>query len=259
VQQRREGDGDYRFQRKSANPIDTLPGDGYGAPTRKVGLIHSAFRPSDDACVFPFHVPSNHFAVVSLRQLAAMAEPAGLGARFAQSCTRMAGEVAGALEAHGTMRLPDGSTVWAYEVDGYGNALFLDDANIPGLASLPCIGACAPTDPRYLATRRAVFSEANPYFFTGRAASGVGGPHIGRDMVWPMSLMVQAMSAQDPLEIEQTLGVLARTTAGTGFMHESFHKDDPGRFTRAWFAWANSLYGEAVLDAMDRAPARMLR
>ena len=48
--------------------------------------------------------------------------------------------------------------------------------------------------------------------------------------------------------------MLRDTTAGTGFMHESFHKDDATQFTRPWFAWANTLFGELILQVLDMQP-----
>ncbi len=253
-QQRKEGDGPYHFQRSASNPVDTLPLNGYGAPTKKIGLIHSGFRPSDDACVYPFLVPSNHFAVSILRQLAQAAEPLGLDADFAGDCRALADEVTAALMVWGRTHLPSGEVVWAYEVDGYGNALFMDDANTPGLLSLPYLGAGGRNDPIYAATRKAVWNEANPYFFSGKAAKGIGGPHIGRNMVWPMSLMMYALTSTRDDEIGYTLATLKATHAGTGFMHEAFHVDDPTNFTRPWFAWANTLFGEMVLDIYRRKP-----
>jgi meiotically up-regulated gene 157 (Mug157) protein len=118
--------------------------------------------------------------------------------------------------------------------------------------SLPYLGACRPDDPLYQATRRAVLSDKNPYFFKGKAAEGLGGPHIGRDMVWPMSLMMRALTSHDGAEMKTCLDTLIDTTAGTGFMHEAFNKDDPARFTRPWFAWANTLFGETVLSVRAR-------
>ncbi len=253
-QQRKTGDGAYHFQRSAENPVDTLPLNGYGAPTKKIGLIHSGFRPSDDSCIFPFLIPSNHFAVTSLRQLARMAVATGLGTGFALDCQALADEIATALGKYGKTSLPTGETVSAYEVDGYGNALFMDDANTPGLLSLPYLGACALDDPLYLATRRAVWSDANPYFFAGKAAEGIGGPHIGRDMIWPMSLMMRALTSVRDDEVRSSLMMLKTTHAGTGFMHEAFHKDDPARFTRPWFAWTNTLFGELILDVQKRKP-----
>ena len=253
-QQRKTDDGPYHFQREAANPVDTLLLNGYGAPTKKIGLIHSGFRPSDDACVYPFLVPSNHFAAATLRQLAQVAVPLGLGEGFALDCRALADEVTAALMVWGRTHLPSGETVWAYEVDGYGNALFMDDANTPGLLGLPYLGACGKSDPLYLATRKAVWSEANPYFYSGKIAHGIGGPHIGRDMVWPMSLMMYALTATRDEDIRYSLDTLKATHAGTGFMHEAFNVDDPSKFTRPWFAWANTLFGELILDVYKRRP-----
>jgi len=144
--------------------------------------------------------------------------------------------------------------VYAYEVDGFGNALFMDDANIPGLLSLSYLGCVKADDPIYKQTRSLVLSEDNPYFFNGTAAAGIGGPHVGPDMIWPMSIIMQAYTSDDDREILRCLATLARTHGGTGFMHESFHKDDPANFTRAWFAWANTLFGELIVTLHDRRP-----
>jgi meiotically up-regulated gene 157 (Mug157) protein len=249
-QQRKEGPGPYSFQRKAETPTETLALKGYGNPTRKVGLIHSGFRPSDDACTYPFLIPSNHFAVVSLRQLAAMAEATGLDAAFARDCLALAAEVEAALKAYG---LVDGK-VWAYEVDGFGNTLFMDDANVPSLLALPYLGAVPAGDPVYRATRAAVWSDRNPYFFRGKAGEGIGGPHEGLRLIWPMSLMVRVLTSSDDAEIKASLDILKTTDAGTGFMHEAFDQDDPAVFTRPWFAWANGLFGETLLDLYARKP-----
>ena len=253
-QQRKDGDGPYHFQRKASNPVDTLPLNGFGAPTKRVGLIHAGFRPSDDSCMFPLQIPGNHFAVVTLRKLAVMGQALGMGSGFTIDCDGFANELAAALQMWGKTRLRDGTVVWAYEVDGYGNSLFMDDANTPGLLSLPYLEACDREEPLYRATRKAVLSDANPYFFKGKAAEGIGGPHIGKDMVWPMSLMMRALTSDEDSEISMCLTTLENTTAGTGFMHEAFHKDDPANFTRPWFAWANTLFGEVILDVMQRKP-----
>lgn len=253
-QQRKSGDGPYHFQREASNPVDTLALNGFGAPTKKVGLIHAGFRPSDDSCMFPLQIPGNHFAVVTLRKLAAMGQALGMGSGFSIDCNGFADELSKALAIWGKTRLPNGDIVWAYEVDGYGNTLFMDDANTPGLLSLPYLHACEREDKLYRTTRAAVLSDANPYFFKGKAAEGVGGPHIGKDMVWPMSLMMRALTSDSDAEIMMCLTTLKNTTAGTGFMHEAFHKDDPANFTRPWFAWANTLFGELILDVVQRKP-----
>lgn len=251
TQQRKTDPGPYRFMRKATSSNEMIPLNGYGAPTKKVGLIHSGFRPSDDACVLPFLIPSNLFAAVSLRQLAEMS---GLGfdAAFRTECSDLADEIGTAAAQYGKHRLPNGTIVWAYEADGFGNTLFMDDANVPSLLGLPYLDICETTDPLYQATRAAVWSDANPYFFKGTAAEGIGGPHVGMDMIWPMSLIMRALTSDDEVEITASLNTLKATTADTGFMHESFHKDDPTKFTRPWFAWANTLFGELVLDITRR-------
>ena len=65
-------------------------------------------------------------------------------------------------------------------------------------------------------------------------------------MIWPLGLIMQGLTATHDRELAYCLNTLRRTHAGTGFMHEAFHKDDPKKFTRSWFAWANTLFGEFV-------------
>ncbi|SEM75971.1 hypothetical protein SAMN05192583_1130 [Sphingomonas gellani] len=253
-QQRKNDDGPYRFERVNRHATETLMLKGVGAPTRKVGLIHSMFRPSDDACTLPFLIPSNLFAVAALRMLAQVHAEARHDNAAATDCSALADEVERALHAHGLMSDGQGGQVWAFEVDGFGNAIFMDDANVPSLSALPLIGAAASNDPLYRHTRALAWSTRNPYFFSGTAADGIGGPHKGLGMIWPMSVMARAMTADNDAEIRQCLGWLKTTHAGSGFMHESFWKDDPARFSRAWFAWANGLFGDLILDLDRRRP-----
>jgi meiotically up-regulated gene 157 (Mug157) protein len=254
-QQRKTGDGPYKFERVNRHATETLMLKGIGAPTSKVGLIHSMFRPSDDACTLPFLIPSNLFAVAALRMLAKIHAEARHDAAAAADCIALADEVDAALKAHGQMDDGKGSKVWAFEVDGFGNAIFMDDANVPSLSALPLLGAAPRTDPLYRRTRALAWSTRNPYFFTGTAAEGIGGPHKGLGMIWPMSIIVRAMTSDDDAEIRQCLKWLKTTDAGTGFIHESFNKDDPARFSRPWFAWANGLFGDLILDLERRRPA----
>ncbi|HYC94549.1 MAG TPA: glycoside hydrolase family 125 protein, partial [Sphingomicrobium sp.] len=244
----------YRFQRVANQPTETLLA-GYGPPTRKVGLIHSGFRPSDDACLYPFLIPANLFAVTTLRELAQMAQQARGDSALATDAAALAKEVEEALAQFGMMRLRDGREVWAYEVDGYGNAIFMDDANVPSLSGLAFLGCVTPDDERWRRTADAAWSEANPWFFRGRAGEGIGGPHVGEGQIWPMSLIVRALSTRDDAVIRRCLAILKRTHAGTGFMHEAFDKDDPAKFTRSWFAWANGLFGELILHLAATRPA----
>jgi meiotically up-regulated gene 157 (Mug157) protein len=139
-------------------------------------------------------------------------------------------------------------------VDGYGNQLFMDDANAPGLLSLAYLGCCAIDDPIYQRTRARVWSLDNPYFFKGSAAEGIGGPHEGLRMIWPMSIMMHALTSASDQEIAASLAALKATHAGTGFMHESFDQDDAAHFTRPWFAWANTLFGELIIKISETRP-----
>jgi uncharacterized protein len=255
VQQRKDGHGPYHFQRKAAQPTDSLVMDGYGAPTRKIGLIHSMFRPSDDACIYPFLIPSNLFAVSALRRIALVHREARGDAEAAAAAEALANEVEAALKAHALVPDGKGGQVWAYEIDGFGNWIFMDDANVPSLSGLPVIGVVERTDPLYRRTRALAWSDRNPYFFAGKAAAGIGGPHIGMDQIWPMSIITRALTSDDDAEIRQCLKWLKATHGGTGFMHESFDKDNPAKFTRSWFAWANGLFGELIVELAARKPA----
>jgi len=253
TEQRRDGTSPYSFRRSAPQPTETLLW-GKGQPTRPVGLIHSAFRPSDDACLYPLFVPANLFAATTLRELAGVANEARGDAALARDAAALADEVTAALARHGTMRLSGGEEVWAYEVDGFGNAVFMDDANVPSLSGLAWLGCVPPDDARWRRTEAAAWSGANPWFFRGRAGEGIGGPHVGAGQIWPMSLIVRALSARDDATIRACLTMLKTTHAGTGFMHEAFDKDDPARFTRSWFAWANGLFGQLILHLATHRP-----
>jgi meiotically up-regulated gene 157 (Mug157) protein len=255
-QQRKHGHGPYHFQRASKQPTDSLPLDGYGNPARPVGLIYSGFRPSDDACIFPLFIPANLFAVTSLRQLSVMAAQLGNDAALANDCAALANEVSAALEQYGQIGTKQHGRIWAYEVDGYGNTLRMDDANAPGLLSLEYLGCVTPAGrPVYEDSRTFALSNDNPYFFRGLAAAGIGGPHVGLGYIWPMSIMFRAFTSSNSQETLQCLRWLRDTTAGTHFMHESFWKDDPTNYTRPWFAWANTLFGELILKLATEKPS----
>lgn len=245
VQQRKYGEGPYTFQRQAFAATDTLIDNGRGAPVKPVGLIASAFRPSDDACTYPFLVPSNLFAVTCLRQLAELLRKLSGGAALASEASALADEVEQALRKHAVVRLDSGESIWAYEIDGFGSASLMDDANAPSLLSIPYLNSIYD-EALYARTRAFVWSERNPWFFRGSAGEGIGGPHIGRDMIWAMSQILYALTARNDAERRSALQMLKVASAGTGFMHESYFKDDPKRFTRAWFAWANTLFGELI-------------
>ncbi len=253
-QQRKNDKGPYHFQRTATTPTDSLPMAGYGFPVKPVGLIVSAFRPSDDATIFPFLIPSNFFAVVSLKQAAEMVTALYNDTAQAADMLALAKEVEAAIQQHAVVTHPKYGKIYAFEVDGFGGAYLMDDSNVPSLLSLPYLGAVDKNDPVYQNTRKFVLSADNPYYFIGKAAEGIGGPHAGQDMIWPMSLSIRALTSTDPEEIKYCINTLQKTHAGKGFMHESFHKDDPSNFTRAWFAWSNTLFGELLWRTYHEMP-----
>ena len=256
-QQRKDGHGPYHFQRTTPKQYDTMSHGGFGNPVKPVGLIASAFRPSDDATVFLYLIPSNFFAVTSLRKAADILT--NKDTQLAKECVALADEVEAALKKYAIYDHPKYGKIYAYEVDGFGNQLLMDDANVPSLLAMPYLGDVDVNDPVYQNTRRFVWSEDNPYFFRGKAGEGIGGPHVGYDMVWPMSIMMRAFTSTDDAEIQECIQMLVDTDAGTGFIHESFNKDNAADFSRPWFAWQNTLFGELILKLIDDGKLNILK
>jgi meiotically up-regulated gene 157 (Mug157) protein len=253
-QQRKNGHGPYSFQRTTSWATDGVPLSGYGYPVKPVGLICSMFRPSDDATIFPFLVPDNFFAVVALQYAAEILNSVYKDAALANTCNELATEVSTALKQYAIAEHPQFGKVYAYEVNGFGSFNLMDDANNPSLLSLPYLESVAADDAVYKNTRALVLSSENPFFFKGKF-EGIGGPHAGLDMIWPLGITMRALTSNDDNEITECLKMLIASNAGTGFMHESFYKDDPSKFTRKWFAWANTLFGELILHLQNNKPA----
>jgi meiotically up-regulated gene 157 (Mug157) protein len=253
-QQRKNDKGSYKFQRLTDWATDGVPLEGYGYPVKPVGLICSIFRPSDDATIFPFLIPSNFFAVVSLRQAAEMLSKILGETALANECSKLADEVNNALRRYAITTHPQFGRVYAYEVNGFGSYHLMDDGNIPSLLSLPYLGALPKTDAVYQNTRKMILSTENPFYFKGSVAEGIGSPHTGIDLIWPMGIVMRAHTSSSDAEIRECVLMLQSTHADTGFMHESFHKNDPKKFTRKWFAWANTIFGELVLDIYQNKP-----
>ncbi len=257
-QQMKEGPGDYTFLRVTDRQLDTRCHVGRGNPVKPVGLISSAFRPSDDATTFGFLVPSNFMAVSSLRKAAEILSTVNGEQELAAGCTALADEVAAALQQYAVVEHPVYGKIYAFEVDGFGSVQLMDDANVPSLLAMPYLGDVERTDPVYENTRRFVWSSDNPYFWRGEAGEGIGGPHIGVEMIWPMSIMMRAFTSTDDAEIRDCIIALMTTDAGTGFMHESFSRHDAADFTRAWFAWQNTLFGELILKLVNDGKVDLL-
>jgi meiotically up-regulated gene 157 (Mug157) protein len=253
-QQRKENGGPYSFQRRTSWATDGVPMNGYGYPVKPNGLICSAFRPSDDATIYMYLVPSNFFAVVSLRQAAEMVKQINRDNELATELDALALEVETALKLHAVVNHPQYGKIYAYEVNGYGSYNLMDDANVPSLLGLPYLDAMSKADPVYQNTRKMLLSSNNPFFFKGTAGEGIGGPHAGRDMIWPLGIIIRGLTSNDDKEIRHCITMLKNSNAGTGFMHESFHKDDDKNFTRKWFAWANTLFGEFLWETYKAKP-----
>ena len=228
-----------------------------GAPANRTGLSKCGFRPSDDETALPFLVSANAMARVELGALAAMAGGAGAPPRLAaigKRAAALAAQLRGAVEALALQPHGKYGAIYAYEIDGFGNFSVADDSNVPSLLSLPYLGYAARDAPSYLATRKFLLSPDNPFFYAGAVASGIGSPHTPPGYIWPMAIAMQALTYTDDAEIATCLLYLKRSAAATGFMHESFSKDDAGKFTRPWFAWANAVFAELILQLAKERP-----
>ena len=248
TEQDHEARSPYRFQRRDCVYTDTLSRDGRGALVKgNIGLIWSGFRPSDDACTYGYLIPSNMFASVILGYAAEIAEAIYGDKALADEAAAFSREVHDAVERYGLLPgIP--APVYAYEVDGFGQYHVMDDGNIPSLVSMPLYGWCGPEDERYLSTRRAMLSAFNPYYYKGACLRGIGSPHTPPEYVWDLSLAIEGLTSTDPEEKLALIRTMAHNDAGTKLMHEGIHVDDPARFTRPWFSWANSMYCELVMD-----------
>jgi meiotically up-regulated gene 157 (Mug157) protein len=240
----------YTFQRVSGHHLGS---HSCNVPSLNCGLVRCSFRPSDDMVKLPFLIPANAMMAVELNNSVCLLNALNQ-APLAVEAHAIAETITRGLETCGTVTHPVHGEIWAYETDGLGNANLMDDANAPSLLSLPYLGFCPPNDPRYLRTRSFCLSSDNPHYVSGAAAAGIGSPHTGPGTIWPMALIMQALTSTSDAEILQCLQQLKATHAGTGFMHESFNAEDPARFTRPWFAWANTLFGELIVTLFRQRP-----
>lgn len=252
TEQRHFEDSPYRFARTDCPPSDTLRNNRMGMPVNYTGMTWSGFRPSDDACTFGYLIPSNMFAVVVLRYMEEIALNFWADTEIAAMAAELREEIDFGIQNYGTCLHPKYGRIYAYETDGFGNYNLMDDANVPSLLSIPYLGYASADDPVYQNTRRFLLSSDNPYYYEGRYAKGIGSPHTPKGYIWHISLIMQALTSEDETEIRELLEMLQHSDAGTGFMHEGFDPDQPEHYTRPWFAWANSLFGELIHRLMNR-------
>ncbi|CYV33057.1 glycoside hydrolase family 125 protein [Streptococcus suis] len=249
-------DSPYSFERDTDRLEDTLTHQGKGAPCAYTGMTWSGFRPSDDACIYPYLIPSNMFAVVVLGYLGEIAEQFASEefSDLAEGARRLAQEIDQGIRTFGLTKNQAGETIFAYEVDGLGNQSIMDDPNVPSLLAAPYLGYCQKDDPIYLATRRTILSQENPYYYQGDYAAGLGSSHTFYRYIWPIALAIQGLTTDDKEEKARLLDTMVACDGGTGLMHESFHVDDPTLYSREWFSWANMMFCELVLDYYDIRP-----
>lgn len=241
----------YRFERRNCPGTDTLSNKGAGAPVAFTGMTWSGFRPSDDACIYGYNIPSNMFAVVVLEYMEEIAQMVYADDELACNARSLKTEINIGINTYGIVEHNDFGKIYAFETDGMGNYNFMDDANVPNLLSIPYLGYRTVDDEIYKNTRRFVLSDQNPYFFQGEFACGLGSPHTPHRNIWPIGLIMQAITSTDRKEVQELIQTIIRTDAGTQYMHESFHPDNPNNYTRSWFAWANSLFAELMMKVAD--------
>lgn len=249
TEQNHEEHSKYRFIRKNCYYTDTLSREGKGSLVKSdIGMTWSGFRPSDDACVYGYLVPSNMFATVVLEYIEEIAGTV-LGLKeLAEKAAGLAKEIRESIEANAVLQHYQFGKVYAYEVDGFGQYLLMDDANVPSLLSVPYLGYTSFEDETYQNTRKMILSEQNPYYYKGQAAQGIGSPHTPINYIWHISLAMQGLSSPDPEYKKQMIDVISSTDGGKMLMHEGFCVEDPDQYTREWFSWANAVFCELVLD-----------
>jgi len=237
---------EQRHGRRSHYRDPQLADGGRGTPTRYTGMVWTGFRPSDDPCRYQFNIPVNMFAVVVMHDLTDIERGVYHNERDAQNAWGLSVQIQRGIEQYGTLELKPFGRIYAYEVDGYGHANVMDDANIPSLLSIPYFGYLPSSDRLYQATRTFALSDRNPYYYVGRYARGIGSPHTPRGNVWPLALVMQALTSRDGGEVAQMLHYIANSDVGDHRLHESFNANWPESFTRDDFAWPNALYAELV-------------
>lgn len=240
----------YRFQRFIDRPEDTLINDGRGAKVAYTGMTWCGFRPSDDACVYNYSIPENMFAHKALKQLAEIYRKIIEDDLFAEECENLANVIWNGIQKYGIIEENE-KKVFAFEVDGIGHHIFMDDANVPNLISLPYLGLISKNNPIYQNTRQASLSPINKYYYEGKYAKGIGSPHTPKGYIWPIALAIEGLTEDSKENKERILNTLVETTAETNMMHEGFDPNDPSKYTRPWFSWANMMFCELVLDYFD--------
>jgi len=251
IEQHHMTKSEYRFERDDDRPEDTLTHNGLGSPVKETGMIWSAFRPSDDACVYGYLVPANMFAVLVLDYVQEIFSSVLDDAKIVDRAKKLQAEIRSGIEEYGTTTNAAGERIYAYETDGLGNFLIMDDGNVPNLLSAPYLHYVDLDDSTYVNTRKTILSPENPYYYAGKYGKGLGSPHTPKNYIWHIALAIQGLTSNDQAEKARLLENMVQTTAGTNMMHEGFNVDNPKEYTREWFSWANMMYCELFLNYFD--------
>lgn len=240
----------YTFERNTDRFEDTLSHDGRGSDVAYTGMTWSGFRPSDDACIYHYLVPSNMFAVVACSYIEEIAMHHFNDENLKLQAKGLKEEIESGIRKHGVIETEFGS-IFAYEVDGLGNYVLFDDPNVPSLLSAPYLGYCDEFDEIYQNTRHFILSENNKYFYQGQRAQGCGSSHTPENYIWPIALSIEGLTTSDKTRKALLLDTLVNNDGGTMMMHESFDVNDANNYTREWFSWANMMYCELLMDFLD--------
>lgn len=246
IEQNHFENSDYSFQRLNCSETDTLCNNGLGNPVAYTGMTWSGFRPSDDACKYGYLIPSNMFATVVLSYMSEIFEKIYNDLDLKKKALILRDEIENGINKFGIVKHEEFGKIYAYETDGFGNYNLMDDANVPSLLSIPYIGYREIDDEIYQNTRKFILSKNNPYYYEGSFASGIGSPHTPPEYIWHIALSMQGLTINNKYEINSLVKTLIHCDGNTGFMHEGFHKDNPEKFTRDWFAWSNSLFADFI-------------
>ncbi|GAC1368877.1 MAG: glycoside hydrolase family 125 protein [Candidatus Saccharimonadales bacterium] len=244
----------FRFTDAEGGTHPAVRMEGYGYPGRGSGLVRTLFRPSDDEAVFAYNIPANAMLVAALRDIGPLLHNIHQP-KLGETVEKMAADIDSAIQRLGLVKHHAHSFMYAYEVDGFGSVCLMDDPNAPNLLSLQYYGYLDSADAHYRATRKFALGHENPFYAQGKAAAGLTSPHAGTvNQFWPLATIMQALTSNNDAEITACLKTLRDTHAGTYFMHESIDVDNPEHFTRPWFGWANSLFGELILQIEEQFP-----
>lgn len=247
-EQRHHKLSDYYHYREGEREGFNIPNHGKGGEVAYTGMIWSGYRPSDDACKYGYFIPGNMLAVVALRFMHELLLEINEN-ELAAEAQKIENEVEEGIQKYGIYHHPQFGDIYAYETDGLGNYLLMDDANVPNLLSIPYFEYQSDENEIYQNTRRFCLSKENPYYFEGKVLKGIGSPHTPDGYVWHIGIVLQALTSSDEKEIKEIIDMVLSSDAGTNYTHEGINKDNPNEFTRAWFAWSNSLFAYLVLKS----------